>query len=513
MGRYRVQAVAVVLSFALVARADAAGLPSFSGVMNKAIALVVEKNATRRGLSFTGSAATDTLAALGIAAGSRAALAVGAAAVATAPAWLSALAFYGTAALAAGVAYGVYKLYFKSEAESKALFTIEKEGGTGAAKPAPTITPTKVSETTYTYDAPPKSTDPYAPPTYVGSGTPVLTLPSFTFDQYGRPINTTGAYYVRPSYFAGLWSTCNVAADCMALVLDHYRRDGATINPNPYGTGEYKCDPVATNDQGDPLSQSCMIQYKYPWHSNWTVGVGSFDFAQSPYYSQPAVKLSGSIENIVSQIPDSELEKPADPAIVAAAANDLWQQAASQEGYKGVPYSASDPVTVADARAVQAERPAEWPTNRDLVSPVAASAGAAVTIGVAAPAVPAPDTGTVNPPAAGLTNVNVVNTANVRVDGAVDINWGTTATVHEPSIAATPTAQQILSPITTMMPGLRTLVIPRPASVCPTASFSVLDHAFTVDSHCQVVEAARPTLFAVMAFVWVAIGAMIVLRA
>lgn len=490
MARYRVQALAVVLSFALVARADAAPLPEFTGAVNKIIAAVVEKNATRRGLSMAGTVGEATLSALGARAAVHAGTyAAAAATAASAPVWLSVAAFIGSAALAAGIAYGAYKILWKGE--SIAGWSLQKPGVVGDPVPSASYVLNEDQG--------------YGLATGNVMGNTVWGSPGTTFDNNGIPNRSAEKYAIRPVYNLGYrWS---------GLIGSHTDPEPSIL---PLHWASYVQKEGGTVlDQGcvksGEMKYTCSITYRWPWSGADAVQSAEVPVIQNPYYSQAGETSSGSVAELVAQIPESEMTKPADPAFVAAVANGLWQEAAAQEGYKGVPYSATDPVTVADARAVQAERPAEWPTNADLVSPVAASQGAAVTIGTAAPSVP--DTGTQNPPVAGLQNVNVVNTPTVSLSGPVEIAWGSVPAVAEPLLEATPTAQQIFAPITSLMPTLKSFVVPGHTSTCPTASFTAFDQAVVIDGQCELFETIRPTLYAVMAFVWLALGAMIVLRA
>lgn len=67
-------------------------------------------------------------------------------------------------------------------------------------------------------------------------------------------------------------------------------------------------------------------------------------------------------------------------------------------------------------------------------------------------------------------------------------------------IAAAP----VLVPLSGLGDGVPT------GGTCPTASFSVLDTQYTIDAHCQLADAARPTLEAVFRVVW-AIAALMLL--
>lgn len=500
------QLVVLVLALSICVRADAQALPAFTGAVNKVIGKVIEKTGLRRGFAANDPRFGTTVAVVGTAATVAADVAIGAAAAASAPVWLSVAAGLGAAAVVGGLAYGAYRLFF-DDASSKAKFVVKKPGeGSGVTPPAPTIIPEKVTDTTYKYTSPPAAG--------IG-GREVYSAPDFKMDSVGVPISTTQPYYVKPSYIAGIYVSCNTTTQCLQMAMDYYVREGAVLNQSAYGSSAWKCDPMIFSSDGQPYYQSCMFQYKFPWSANWNVGTGAFDFVRNPYYQTPPVTVSGSIEQIVAQLPESELAKEADPETIAMLANNLWQRAAAQPDYQGIPYSASDPVTVEDARAVQQANPAAWPRNADLVSPVAQAANQPVPIGDVAPAPdPGTDPGTdPTPEPGGLTNVNVMNTPNVRVVNKVEVDFGEGPTVATPGLEDTPTAQQILAPITSLMPTLKSFVVPGHTSTCPTASFTAFDQAVVIDGQCELFETIRPTLYAVMAFVWLALGAMIVLRA
>ena len=85
--------------------------------------------------------------------------------------------------------------------------------------------------------------------------------------------------------------------------------------------------------------------------------------------------------------------------------------------------------------------------------------------------------------------------------------------MQEPSINNTPTAQQIFAPLTGLMPTLKNFVVPSHQSTCPTPQFDMFGRSILMDGHCKVLEPVRPTLFSVMAFVWLMVGTVIILRA
>ncbi len=197
---------------------------------------------------------------------------------------------------------------------------------------------------------------------------------------------------------------------------------------------------------------------------------------------------------------------------LANVVNKAWQNAAAQPDYAGLPYSATSPVTPAEVQAWQFENPALNPTLGDMLVPAVAPGTGSIPISVDAGGAtnPNPDpTPNPNPPPTpvGTTNVNVVNVPTVRVD------WGADPGVLAPSLEQTPTAGAILAPLLNLMPSLRSFVVPSHSSVCPKPSFSVFEKHIVMDTHCAVLDESKPTLYAVMAFVWLMLGTVIILRA
>lgn len=495
------QLVVLLVAFSLCMRADAQALPAFTGVVNKVLGKVIQQTGLRRGFAANDPRmATTMTGAATVAASVAADVAVTAATAASAPVWLSVAAGLGAAAVVGGLAYGAYKLFF-DDSSSQAGFTVQKAGTGGGSAPVGTVVSAPSTTGEFVGVADPRG---YNQPVYAAGGIKI--------DSTGAVVNSSGA-----TYTVGVgWGNADKPYDSL-YVGSH---------PYYYRGYAFYCGTLAECKDAITYIQSSI------WGGTPTFSIGQnnstletfvngsfyivFDMTSNPNAGSGSQTVKGTISDIVSQMDSSELAKPADPATVAFVANALWQRAASQPGYQGLPYSASDPVTTADAAAVQALSPASWPKNSDLVAPVAQAAGQSVPIG---------DTSTQTDPGTSTgigTNVNVVNnpgvnvlnTPNVRIDGQVDVNWGNAPSVNEPSIESnTPTAQQIIAPITSLMTGLRTFVVPSHASECPMPTFDLFGKTMVMDTHCKVLEPVRPTLYAVMAFVWVVVGTFIVLRA
>jgi len=65
-----------------------------------------------------------------------------------------------------------------------------------------------------------------------------------------------------------------------------------------------------------------------------------------------------------------------------------------------------------------------------------------------------------------------------------------------------PTAQQILEPFKKFFPEFQNLTIQGKATQCPTWSFNALNHTYTIDSHCPILEQNRAILGALFTLIW-----------
>lgn len=496
------QLVVLLVALSLCVHADAQALPEFTGMVNKVIGKVIQQTGLRRGFAANDPRMAVTMAgASSVAASVAAEVAMSAATAASAPVWLSVAAGLGAAAVVGGLAYGAYKLFFDDSSSQAGFYVQKSSSGTATTAPSGTVVSAPSQTGVFTGMPDPRG---YNQPTYAAGGVKV--------DSKGAVVNSTGNSYEAAGqwgnpdrigtlyvgshvyYYRGYAIYCGTVAQCEDVI--------AYVNKSIWGLTPTFEASLLSNGQ---VSVSVLPN----------MYLVMLDLTPNIYYGGSSQTVKGTISDIVAGMDSTELAKPADPTTVAFVANSLWQRAASQSGYQGLPYSASDPVTAADAAAVQSADPSSWPKNSDLVAPVAQSAGQTVPIG---------DTSTVTDPGTSTgigTNVNVVNnpgvnvlnTPNVHIDGAVDVNVGSAPSVLDPSLESTPTAQQIIGPITSLMSGLRTFVVPSHSSECPMPTFDLFGNSIVMDTQCKVLEPVRPTLYAVMAFVWVVVGTFIVLRA
>ena len=224
----------------------------------------------------------------------------------------------------------------------------------------------------------------------------------------------------------------------------------------------------------------------------------------SPILTSPG-KTGVTIGTAVSDIPSTELSKQLNPQLVAAVANRLWQMAASQPGYAGIPYPASNPISTQEATQYQQANPQVWPSVRDFVSPRADAStntnSVALPSGVTQPAT-VPTTFTTSPNPA---TTNPASTSPL-------INLGEDPAIGSPTLETPPTAQQILDPVLKMLPGHRTFTASTHQGTCPTPTINLYG-SHVMDAHCTLIDQNKSVIQGAMTFAWAVIALFIILSA
>lgn len=153
-----------------------------------------------------------------------------------------------------------------------------------------------------------------------------------------------------------------------------------------------------------------------------------------------------NIDKAVQSLTPEQLAKPVNPQVVAAIADSAWQQAAQQPDYEGLPYDSANPITSADAAALQQSSPSTWPTVGDAVSPQVTPSG-----GTSPFALPQPSTST-PPTSGGETPTEPTSSIDWMLPAFSDqIGKQTVNTAFVPTVFAAPTGCP--APITFQMLG------------------------------------------------------------
>jgi hypothetical protein len=426
--------------------------------MQNAVSGVIQAKMSARGFAANDPRYLATLQSSGSSlAGAAAAAAVVTAAGVTAPAWVTAAVTVGLGAL---LSYGI------NLAIDGIKWLINGDGSV-----------------TYT----PPSSGSAAPPD--AGGAMVAGGAYFQAgDVYGGSGANVAKEYVTIN-FPGKSFVAGFVSDSGAYIyyIDDPQSQDGHCGPYPH------CRQEQVNKQSSGAPGDCGAGMVWQSSCRALTGVGG---ASSP--------VTASVSQAVNDLSASDKAKPVNPQLVAAIADNAWKNAAAQPGYAGLPYQATDPITSSDAQAWQASHPSNWPTVGDATSPQAAPSGGSAASPFSLPQAAAPVSST-DPSTAPSTGTNP-STQPLS-------NLGTDPGIGAPALEATPTAQMILSPVLGLMPSLRNFVVPGHQSTCPTPSIDLYGKHLMLDGHCNLVESVRPTLYTVMAFVWLGLALFIILAA
>lgn len=178
---------------------------------------------------------------------------------------------------------------------------------------------------------------------------------------------------------------------------------------------------------------------------------------------------------------------------MATMLNYLWQQAAAQPGYSGLPYQASNPIQSSDISTWSAANPSATPQVSWL--------GTAVPSGGFAPSTST----TSYIPASTSTTPGTINPA----EGASAVNLGPDPATPAPTLETTPTAQSILQPLLNLFPDLRSWVVPAHTAVCPTPSITLFGSTITMTQQCTLAAQFQSQIYAAFVLAYT-IGALFI---
>lgn len=207
-----------------------------------------------------------------------------------------------------------------------------------------------------------------------------------------------------------------------------------------------------------------------------------------------------TLQQAIDKLTAAERAKPLNPQLVAAVANQLWQQAASVPGYQGLPYPQANPITTAEAQTWQTTNPSTWPTVGDFVSPVATSETGAYSMPV-------------NPTSSTVTPATGTNPSTSNPSTQAQINLGADPGIGTPTLEGTPTAAQILAPILGLLPELRSFNTGTHTAVCPRPTLNLFGGTQVMEAHCTLLDNNKAVIQTAMAVSWALMALFIILSA
>lgn len=196
--------------------------------------------------------------------------------------------------------------------------------------------------------------------------------------------------------------------------------------------------------------------------------------------------INGEVIDNIDFQPDEQLN----PAALVNLINGLAGQAVVQEGYEGIPLE--KPFTVAELTAA------------------ANAVGIKLDKGLLYSPVTVPQSW-VNAIPNTDTDIHVNPGTNTDIDTSVDL--GEDPGIKAPELEKPPTGEEILKPVTELMPDIKNLSISSKDVQCPVWSFELWDKKYSIDSHCELLEKIRPILKAVFLLIWGVISLRIILTA
>jgi len=507
MRRFRKSVMAICL-IAMVCeeQAQAQALPVANFVMNRAVAGVITRVAAARGFAANDARIAGTLTGMSSVSTSLnvASTAVGVGmAIAGAPVWMGIAAGLGVVALGIGVTAMINSRPAQISVASTATGNKLKVDVPGEQAPA-YMPPTLMDPTPLWAQAVQQGAPIYRDPSNCFSNEACYALPlvpnvpsyRYSADNQSKTVlvttdlNQFGQWYTfltKPTltYPAGVTFTWSFS--------------GAQLNQNSAGGNTITVNVFESRSGGD---QQGLPSYS---RINTFNNVGSVFGNIGPQYYPD---LNTAYPAMPASLTSAKLSADSLARIVDA----QWRQAASQPGYSGLPYAMTQPVTALDVQPWIDANPTVAPTIGDLVTP--ASNPGTQTVTISTTATPNTGTGTNPDPGTGAsTNVNVINTPNVNVLNKVQVDLGTAPSVDTPTLETIPTGRAILDPLLNLMPDLKAFATPQHTGECPRPSVDVFSWHLTFDSHCQLAESTRQTLYQVMMACWALAAIMIILMA
>lgn len=284
-------------------------------------------------------------------------------------------------------------------------------------------------------------------------------------------------------------------------------------------------------DGSSPGSIRCSIDTRQrlnntlPWPDAWTnrpseINVAAGVVEGSPvacpvgtvYHSgqcipthMPSFDGPSSVSEAISRLFNYEQGAPLNPQLIAGAVDTLWKAAASQDGYDGLPYVPSLPVTAADAANWQSENSTVWPTVGDFTRPITDVND--YPNGLALP---------LNPAVAGaIPRDLVVSSSQAGVNPAASsppINLGADPGIGPPNLVP-PSMEDIMKPIMNMLPDFMKKDFVFPKGQCPTWQIDVFDWNMKIEKHCELLDDMKPIVRGAALFVFSIASVIIILGA
>lgn len=310
-------------------------------------------------------------------------------------------------------------------------------------------------------------------------------ISSSTMDILDFSIQATGSVY--PELGSSLDNAVTYYEATVPVVI-HKKLISNTYKPCEYitvtendGTSSRKtmCTPPTENDYNvtdtrDSFNTMVSLNFKYTGN------------ALKPSETIEPAKVVTATE-LADLLSDTQL----DNWTVADMLTNLLSEAASKTGYEGVPFTDDDYIT--DTEVANALKSLNGTlTAASLMTSVEDKNGNIVISNT-------------------TTNVGGDTSNETTIEAKVDL--GEDPNIKSPELEETPTGKQILAPIQESMPFLNDFKITGRDAQCPVARFSVFDHDYVIDKHCDLIEQNRKLIELFVSILWAFVALRAVLKA
>lgn len=239
------------------------------------------------------------------------------------------------------------------------------------------------------------------------------------------------------------------------------------------------CTPPTENDYTITDSResfSSMLSLNFNYTGN----------ALKPSETTEPAKLVTATE-LADLLSDTQL----DNWTVADMLTNLLSEAASKTGYEGVPFTDDDYIT--DTEVANALKSLNGTLTAASLMTSAEDKNGNIVISNT------------------TTNVGGDTSNETTIEAKVDL--GEDPNIKSPELEETPTGKQILAPIQESMPFLNDFKITGRDAQCPVARFSVFDHDYVIDKHCDLIEQNRKLIELFVSILWAFVALRAVLKA
>jgi len=201
---------------------------------------------------------------------------------------------------------------------------------------------------------------------------------------------------------------------------------------------------------------------------------------------------SGSLTAIEPFFKDDLKSLPIDYEVLADIFNEIIYSASSAEGYEGVAYSTSTPITAAEIQAV-AKAMGLNPTQYDLFYSTVSDGDMLSTV---------------EKQYTTIINDTTHNDTN-HDTGKEDVDY----TFTGPELENIPTGFEVLAYLDNLFPFLRNFELTEKSASCPIGTFEAFGQTYTIDTHCPLLEENRTLFQTIMLIVWAFVSLRIILKA